>query len=133
MAQESANGYCAQQYEVYNACLVLNDYDTITCGESRLLFLNCSKATYENSSSPSASSSLSLSRKTDYKPLPSAPATTSNQALCIHARTSSCRSDRNLWVLRFPRQRRLIQACCLLRQLCHLRRLQVFPQGHQAG
>lgn len=45
MAQESANGYCAQQYELYNACLVLNDYDTIRCGESRLLFLNCSKAT----------------------------------------------------------------------------------------
>lgn len=98
MAQESANGYCAQQYEVYNACLVLNDYDTIICGESRLRFLNCSKATYENppplSSSPSPSPSLS--READYKPLPSAHATTSNQALCIHARTLSCRPDQNL-------------------------------------
>lgn len=62
MAKESANGYCAQQYETYNACLVLNDYDTITCGESRLRFLNCSEATYETpsnffffSSSPSLS------------------------------------------------------------------------------
>lgn len=62
MAQESANGYCAEQYEVYNACLVLNDYDTITCGESRLRFLNCSKATYENPPPPSFPSSPSLSR-----------------------------------------------------------------------
>ena len=85
-------------------------------------------------SSPALLRSLPLTRNTDCKPMLSAHATTSNQALCIHAPMLSCKPDRIPWVLRFRRRRRLIRVCCLLRPLCHLRRLQVsFLKRYQAG